>query len=243
MLQRIREFIGQVSLKLGPDTDGVRAMHYLDRLEVTVKKLAKRSIATLGNNPFQCESLSKASPLIRELETRMIQLRPREEDVQRLKSPLGSLFKGSPMETMSRLRRLVKEKNPPRIIATGDVVSRETFVSGIKVHLRIIDNKTLRKSTASLDYPGRRYEVKNPAGVVTMEAWEAIRKAMRETSEVVLLVDGEEDLLALPSVMEAPVNSLVLYGQPSEGLVVVVATARVKANVAALLERMSQEEV
>jgi len=144
---------------------------------------------------------------------------------------------------MAKLRTLVKEKNPPRIIATGDVVSRETLVSRIKVHLRIIDNKTLRKATASPDYPGKRYQVKNPAGVITMEAWEAIRRAMKETSEVVILVDGEEDLLALPSVIEAPQNSLILYGQPSEGLVVVVATERVKADVAALLEGMSREDV
>jgi uncharacterized protein (UPF0218 family) len=152
-------------------------------------------------------------------------------------------LKGPPLETMSNLRTLIKEKNPPRIIATGDVVSRETLVSGIKVHLRIIDNKTLRKSVASPEFPGKRFHVKNPAGVVTMEAWEAIKNAMKENSEAVILVDGEEDLLALPSVLEAPVNSFVLYGQPSEGLVVVVATPKVKADVAAILERMSQEDV
>ena len=40
LFRRIREFIGQVSLKLGPDTDGSRVIHDLDMLEVAVKKLA-----------------------------------------------------------------------------------------------------------------------------------------------------------------------------------------------------------
>lgn len=35
-----------------------------------------------------------------------------------------------------------------------------------------------------------------------------------------ILVDGEEDLAVLPCILTAPSGSLVLYGQPGEGLVV-----------------------
>ena len=210
-----------------------------------MKRLATDALRPYATTPSNAQSLSRTSqrPFRVRGADSVIQFRPREEDVQRLKSPLGSLLSGPPSETMSKLRTLIKEKNPPRIIAAGDVVSRETLVSAIRVHLRIIDNKTLRKSIASPEFPGKRFHVKNPAGVVTMEAWEAIKKAMKENSEAVILVDGEEDLLALPSVLEAPVNSFVLYGQPSEGLVVVIVTPRVKSDVAAILERMSREDV
>ncbi len=145
---------------------------------------------------------------------------------------------------MPRLRRIIEETNPPRIIAVGDVVSRETLAAGITVHLRIIDHKTLRSPVHSQDFSETKtYRVRNPAGVVTMEAWDVIRQAIRESSDALIVVDGEEDLLALPAIIEAPLEALVLYGQPSEGLVVVMASPRVKKEVGLLLERLPREEV
>ena len=46
-----------------------------------------------------------------------------------------------------------------------------------------------------------------------------------------LVVDGEEDLLALPSILFAPLNAYVLYGQPNEGIVVVSVTESLKIKV------------
>ena len=43
---------------------------------------------------------------------------------------------------------------------------------------------------------------------------------MKDESTIIV-VDGEEDLLALPAIALAPLTSVILYGQPDEGLVIV----------------------
>jgi uncharacterized protein (UPF0218 family) len=51
-------------------------------------------------------------------------------------------------------------------------------------------------------------------------------------------VDGEEDLLTLIAVLNAPEKSLVVYGQPYEGIVVVKVTAKKKAEAMEILKAM-----
>jgi len=100
---------------------------------------------------------------------------------------------------------------------------------------------TLRKRISPVEIKAERtYKVRNPAGVVTREAWEAIKEALRE-EEALILVDGEEDLLAIPAVLESPDNALVVYGQPSEGLVVVTASLEKKSEVRKIVNRMTEE--
>ncbi len=47
---------------------------------------------------------------------------------------------------------------------------------------------------------------------------------------LILLVDGEEDLLTLVAVLYAPENALVVYGQPNQGIVVVRVTSKKRAE-------------
>ena len=70
-----------------------------------------------------------------------------------------------------------------------------------------------------------------------MEAWKAIQDAMRE-KEVVMIVEGEEDLLTLPAIVESPDDAFVVYGQPSQGLVVVTATAPKKRKILEMMNAM-----
>ena len=53
-----------------------------------------------------------------------------------------------------------------------------------------------------------------------------------------ILVDGEEDLLALPAIFLAPINSLVLYGQPNQGFVLVKITDTVRLIAMKILKEM-----
>ncbi len=164
-----------------------------------------------------------------------------QSDLLRLKTPLGQLFSGTPAETMPKLKVLVQRSKPSKLTTVGDVVSRETLAAGIHVNLRIVDQMTLRKRISPVEIKAERtYKVRNPAGVVTREAWEAIKEALRE-KEALILVDGEEDLLAIPAVLESPDNALVVYGQPSEGLVVVTASLEKKSEVRKIVNRMTEE--
>jgi len=167
--------------------------------------------------------------------------RPAPSDLVRLKTPLGQLLRGAPTETMPKLKMIVQKSKPPKVTTVGDVVSRETLTAGIQVNLRIVDQLTLRKRISPVEIKSERtYRVKNPAGVITSEAWDTIREASKDR-EAVIFVDGEEDLLAIPAVLESPDQALVIYGQPSEGLVVITASPQTKSEVRKMVNRMTEE--
>lgn len=172
----------------------------------------------------------------------MIRLRPGRDDFQKLKEPFGKLLPGTPDKTMSALKSLISETPPRRVTAVGDVVSRETLAAGITVNLRIVDNVSMRRPTPAFSLKVKKtYHVKNPAGVISLDAWDTIKRAMKD-EEALIVVEGEEDLLALPCVAESPENSLVIYGQPSQGVVVITTTRAAKSNADAILGRMVPEK-
>ena len=126
------------------------------------------------------------------------------------------------------------------VVAVGDVVSRETLKDGVRVDLRIVDNRSMRKDLSISSYPAKKeYTIKNPAGLITLEARETIRDAVHQEGSVIF-VEGEEDLLVLPVIIEVPERSLVVYGQPHEGLVAVTVTAEKKQEVSGMIDRMIQ---
>jgi GTP-dependent dephospho-CoA kinase len=142
---------------------------------------------------------------------------------------------------MPKLRELTHQNKPPKVTTVGDVVSRETLATGIQVNLRIVDQMTLRKSISPVEIKAERtYRVRNPAGLITREAWDAIKEALRH-KDAVIFVDGEEDLLAIPAILESPDKAFIVYGQPSQGLVVVTASAAMKQEVRRMMDRMTEE--
>ncbi|MCG3779568.1 MAG: hypothetical protein JW390_20152 [Nitrosopumilus sp.] len=58
------------------------------------------------------------------------------------------------------------------------------------------------------------------------------------TAPVRLIVNGEEDLLVLPVCIHAPENSVVLYGQPNKGLVLVQINTEIRNKAQSLLDMM-----
>ena len=172
----------------------------------------------------------------------LIQFRPNASDLPRLKKPFGRLIPGEPVKTMPQLKALIDKTRPSRVTAVGDVVSRETLAAGIRVDLRIIDRISMRKPTALFNVKAEKtYHVTNPPGVITMGSLEVVKRAMKER-DALILVDGEEDLLTLPCIVESPDDGLVLYGQPSEGLIVVATASHVKKEADQILKRMTREE-
>ena len=96
-----------------------------------------------------------------------------------------------------------------------------------------------RQAREAPDVPySRLLKARNPAGSITSEAIVAVRKALKGKKPVRVLVDGEEDLLAIPVVEAAPLGSVLHYGQPGVGVVVVSVDARAKASVARTMSAM-----
>lgn len=156
-----------------------------------------------------------------------------------LKKPLGMLIRGSFTETMKKIKEMVEKERPPTIISVGDTVSKNLVKARLPPKLSIVDNKVMRRNIApiplTMEYT---IYVKNPAGTITEEAIKAIKEALQSQQRVKIVVDGEEDLLALIAILNAEENSFVIYGQPREGAVVVKATREKKSEITEILKRM-----
>jgi uncharacterized protein (UPF0218 family) len=158
---------------------------------------------------------------------------------EKLKEPFGTLIQGTFSETMSRLEIIVEREKPPKIVSVGDTVSRNLHEHRVNPQLSITDNKRMRKRIHPRIFPKKSVvHVKNPQGTITEEAITAIQRALESDRQVHIIVDGEEDLLTLIAVLHAPERSLVVYGQPYEGIVVVKVTPEKKAEAMEILKAM-----
>ncbi|MEM2918016.1 MAG: GTP-dependent dephospho-CoA kinase family protein [Candidatus Altiarchaeota archaeon] len=126
------------------------------------------------------------------------------------------------------------------IICIGDETSREILKLGIKPKICVYDCKIMRKEIPIPDeiknFNAKEIEVRNPAGEITEELYNAIKKSLQSNLNVKIHVIGEEDLSALAAINLAPLNSLVLYGQPKKGVAVVEVNEKIKKRVNKILE-------
>jgi len=158
---------------------------------------------------------------------------------EELRNPLGALLRGTPKETMNQLKELIAREKPKRIIAVGDVVTRNMLSQGIQPHILIIDGKVMREETQPIRIQmDRKVTVSNPAGAITKQAWTVVEQALGQKQPTMIMVEGEEDLLTLVAVLEAPEDWLLVYGQPYEGVVAVKPDATAKHKVRLILDAM-----
>ncbi|TDA33662.1 MAG: DUF359 domain-containing protein [Hadesarchaea archaeon] len=149
----------------------------------------------------------------------------------RLKKPWGRVF-----PDMREALGYVRSLRPVRIVTVGDRVTATLLEEGVRPDVCVVDFKTLRSPLSGeerrrleeLDLPERR--VVNPPAVLSRELWEAFDLP----PPLKIVVEGEEDLATLAAVVKSPPGTVVLYGQPGEG-VVVVEVERVRREVEALL--------
>lgn len=161
----------------------------------------------------------------------------------KLKQPLGTLIRGSFVETMRKFKVMADNEKPSIIISVGDTVSKNLVKNHLYPQILIIDNKCMRKSILPTALPAARtIHVENPQGTITDEAIGAIQEAAKSNQRVKIVVHGEEDLLTLIAIEYSPENSLVVYGQPYEGIVVVKTTQDKKEKIAEILKTMEKSE-
>ncbi|GIS44205.1 MAG: hypothetical protein Ct9H90mP16_12750 [Candidatus Poseidoniales archaeon] len=87
----------------------------------------------------------------------------------------------------------------------------------------------------------------NPPGQLTPELLECADLALEfsfsdEGGPVLLEVDGEEDLSPIFIHLFAPLGSVILYGQPSAGVVMRITDEDTKARSRAMLDRFKSGE-
>lgn len=167
---------------------------------------------------------------------------PRELRAE-LKKPLGTLVRGSPKETMNALREFLEEKRPKLLISVGDFTTKNIIEAGLPLKMAVIDNKVMRREIEPWFPSGwEEFCVENPAGTIRAGVWGALKRAINLNKGAVVFVEGEEDLLTLPAIALAPIGSVVVYGQPNEGIVIVEVTEERKRWTSEFLQRMERGE-
>ncbi len=155
-----------------------------------------------------------------------------------LKNPLGNLIKDNDPNKENILKKIYAESI---IITVGDKTTENMVQLGLRPQIQIIDGleKRNQRTVPVDDAINTKLSCKNPPGEITEESIQIIQKAFSCESPVRIIVDGEEDLLVIPVCIFAPENSVVIYGQPNEGLVIVQITPEIQAKVQKILDAMN----
>lgn len=136
------------------------------------------------------------------------------------------------------------------IISVGDIITRALVTKGIQPSVSIIDKKSRRHALHDLTpsmpaQPIKSRCMSNPPGTIQSSAILEFIQALAayRTNGIAqeLIIDGEEDLLALPTMLLAPLSSVVLYGQIDKGIVVNRVTGDLKNKTEDLLRRFEKK--
>lgn len=159
---------------------------------------------------------------------------------ERLSSPFGEII-DSKIYTFS-------EEERERLIAVGDVTVMLLHARDIVPKLSVIDlivERERRYETVEemhLKNINLTYTVQNTPGQLSPEVFRVIQEAfshIKQGKNVLLQIIGEEDLVALPILIHAPLGWVICYGQPRVGTVKVVVTEHVKNEVKSMLQEFT----
>jgi hypothetical protein len=156
-----------------------------------------------------------------------------------LKEPMGPVYTDAD--------ELLAAADSP-IITVGDMVTYHLLEAGRVPDVALVDDRTERTAVEAdvrdaITGFDREEAVANPPATLTAALLDALQGALEraDTESTLVVVDGEEDLAALPAIAAVPDGASVLYGQPDEGVVHVVAGDAVRERVTDLLARMDGE--
>jgi uncharacterized protein (UPF0218 family) len=138
--------------------------------------------------------------------------------------------------------------DPTSSIATvGDMCTETLHRLGVPIKLAIVDFKTRRHPDGmwreALTAVGDvTILVGSPAGTIHSELYNIIIKSWACGYSVKIVVDGEEDLAALPAILHAPGGATVIYGIPDKGLALVQVDDKIKDVVSEALTRFEARD-
>lgn len=147
--------------------------------------------------------------------------------------PFGKLIKGLP-----------RSIDPGRTITVGDITTQKFNSRKVGQRLSIIDFIVERRKKfdqiSDLGFLDNLKTVRtdNPAGQISWDLFRAIIDSFKDKKRKIILVNGEEDLAVLPTVLSAPLGYKIYYGQPKEGLVEVEVTEESKERASNLIDNL-----
>jgi uncharacterized protein (UPF0218 family) len=153
---------------------------------------------------------------------------------EELRKPFGKTFSSIDEIEIPRGKKL---------ITIGDVSSYNAISVGLQPHVIVFDGKERRKPVnpkikETLDnYEAEYFVAKNPAGSITRELWDTVKKCFLLGLKSKIFVDGEEDLSFLPIAIECE-DAIILYGNFVNGLVMVEVDEKLKNKCRELIKQM-----
>jgi len=164
-----------------------------------------------------------------------------------LRKPIGKTFTST--ETVVRYIDI----SDNIIIAVGDIINKELIDNGFEPDVKVVDFRTRREKIKNIlfqkIFKASSSVFVNRAGTINAKAVEQLDKLIKEAGPSTptliaqddkkpwFLVNGEEDLLALPAILLAPLNSIVMYGQYGVGVVVIEVTEEIKKKIEKIIKQ------
>jgi uncharacterized protein (UPF0218 family) len=161
-----------------------------------------------------------------------------------LKRPFGELIRNDELDDVN-IRGIIKDR---LLITCGDETTKRIHEMGFNINIAIIDFKTHREEYKERDklmnICERTVKVDSAPATISSELEEVLKTEIgymdtHRGSSVMIEVTGEEDLAFIPSVLYSPSNkTVVMYGQPGEGLVVAQVDDELKNRIKDIYDRM-----
>ena len=157
---------------------------------------------------------------------------------EQLKTPLGLLLPESKTTKENIFKHISSDSY---IITVGDATTEKMLNFDIIPSLQIIDSqeKRIKREPPSKENIATSIFCDNAAGEISHESIKIIKDAFKSETPVRITVNGEEDLLVIPVCIYAPENSIVMYGQPNEGLVLVQIDDKIRKKTQLILDSMN----
>ena len=161
------------------------------------------------------------------------------EDIHLLKNPFGIRIHDKYI-TKRKIKAIIK--NARQVISVGDCTTDRIISLDIIPDILVIDGIERRTKRSqglhSKIMAAKELHCSNPPGSISKEAFLVLYQALAMQGPVKVIVNGEEDMLALPIIAIADEKTVVLYGQPLEGMVVVNINPEVQTKAKNLMERI-----
>lgn len=160
-----------------------------------------------------------------------------EELFEEVRKPLGKVYTQESFHEI--VNEIAETRSKGLFVATvGDRVTQSLLSIGIVPDVAVIDMKERRERVALIDRRSfsRVLNAINEKGTINMNLCRVIRDSLKYRP-VLIVIEGEEDLVGFPVVLALPVGSLMLYGLPDVGVVTVRVDDAVKEHAWKLLKR------
>ena len=142
-------------------------------------------------------------------------------------------------EPVKNIDKKALEKMNCKFIVVGDYSTQFFVENGIEFDVCVVDYKTERrdiseqsKKVINTTMKNRKVlKIHNPKGVVSDEAISMVREWVEHGDKMFVIVEGEDDLVALPFFAYAPEDYCVVYGIKNKGMVVKKVSAPFKEEI------------